>query len=179
MSDPSSVRDRIRLLRDLRAVREYRPDPVPENVLDDIYEVTRWTGSARNLQPWELVVVRERSTLDRLAQFEGYAAHLAGAPLGVVLVMDGDNPEYATYDEGRLAERIMLAAAAHGLGSCIGWWSKPAQEEVKRFLGIPADRIVRTVLAIGDTDDAARRARHRQTEARKPIAEFVHQERFA
>ena len=179
MSDSPTTRDRIRLLRDLRAVREYRPDPVPEVVLDDIYEVTRWTGSARNLQPWELVVVRERATLERLAKFEGYAAHLAAAPLGVVLVMDGENPEYATYDEGRLAERIMLAAAAHGLGSSIGWWSKPAQEDVKRFLGIPADRIVRSVLAIGYTDEAARRARPKRPDVRKPIAEFVHQERFS
>jgi nitroreductase len=179
MSEPSFVRDRIRLLRDLRAVREYRPDPVPEAVLDDVYEITRWTGSARNLQPWDLVVVRERAALARLSKFEGYAAHLAGAPLGVILVMDGENPEYATYDEGRLAERIMLVAAAHGLGSCIGWWSKPAQEEVKGFLGIPADRIVRTVLAIGYPDEAARRARPKRTDARKPIAEFVHQERFS
>lgn len=178
MSDSALVRDRIRLLRDLRAVRDYRPDPVPEAVLDDIYDVARWTGSARNLQPWNLVV-RDRATLGRLAAFEGYASHLARAPLGVVLVMDGDNPEYATYDEGRLAERIMLAAAAHGLGSSIGWWSKPAQEEVKRFLGIPADRVVRTVLAIGYPDDAARRARPKRTDARKPIAAFVHQERFS
>ncbi|HEY7033635.1 MAG TPA: nitroreductase family protein [Thermomicrobiales bacterium] len=179
MSESSSTRDKIRLLRGLRAVREYLPDPVPEAVLDDIYEVARWTGSARNLQPWELVVVRERATLDRLSQFEGYAAHLAGAPLGVVLVMDGANEEYATYDGGRLAERIMLAAAAHGLGSCIGWWSKLGQDEVKRVLGIPADRIVRTVLAIGYPDEAARRALPKPSGFRKPIAEFVHQERFA
>jgi nitroreductase len=179
MSEPTIVRDRIRLLRNLRAVRHFRPDPVPESVLADLYEVTRWTGSAKNLQPWDLVVVRDRPTLDRLAAFEGYAKHLAGAPLGIVLVMDGDNPEFATYDEGRLAERIMLAAAAHDLGSCIGWWSKPAQNEVKHLLDVPADRIVRTVLAIGYPDEAARRALPKRTNARKPIADFVHQERYA
>jgi nitroreductase len=179
MSEPSFVRDHIRLLRDLRAVRHYRPDPVPEAVLDDMYEITRWTGSAENRQPWDLVVIRDRATLDRLAEFEGYAKHLAGAPLAILLVMDNYDPEFATYDEGRLAERLMLAAAAHGLGSCIGWWSKPAQEEVKRFLGIPADRVVRTILAIGYPDEEARRARPKRTNVRKPIAEFVHQERFS
>jgi nitroreductase len=179
MSEPAFVRDRIRLLRDLRAVREYRPDPVPETVLNDIYEVTRWTGSANNLQPWNLIIIRDRVTLTRLAAFAGFAKHLAGAPLGIVLVMDGDNPEFATYDEGRLAERIMLAAAAHGLGSSIGWWTEPAQEEVKQFLGIPAGRIVRTILAIGYPDEAARRTRPRRANARKPIADFVHQERYS
>jgi nitroreductase len=93
--------------------------------------------------------------------------------------MDGDNVEFATYDEGRLAERIMLAAAAHGLGSCIGWWTPPAREEAKAILGVPADRIVRTILAVGFTDEEARRARPRRLNPRKKIAEFVHQERFA
>ena len=77
-----------------------------------------------------------RATLDQLAALEGYARHLTTAPLGIVLVMDGKNEEFATYDEGRLAERIMLVAAAHGLGSCIGWWTNPAREEAKRLLGV-------------------------------------------
>ena len=179
MSDNPCLAEQIRLLRNLRAVRQYLPDPIPQTVLDDVYEVTRWTGSAKNLQPWDLVVVRDREMLDRLSKLEGYAGHLALAPLGIVLVMDGDNPEFATYDEGRLAERIMLAAAAHGLGSSIGWWSKPAQEEVKRLLGVPADRIVRTVLAIGYPDEEARSARPKRSDVRKPIAEFVRQERYS
>jgi nitroreductase len=178
MTDQATTRDRIVLLRNLRAVREFRPDPVPPAVLDDFYEVARWTGSARNLQPWDLVVVRDRATLDRLAALDGYAKHLSGAPLGIVLAMDGDNPEYATYDEGRLAERIMLAAA-HGLGSCIGWWTPGAREEASALLGVPADRIVRTVLAIGYPDEEARRARPKRAHPRKEIAEFVHVERFS
>ncbi len=42
------------------------------------------------MQPWEFVVVRDPAMLRRLAEAEGYAAHLAGAPLGIVLVMRGD-----------------------------------------------------------------------------------------
>ena len=179
MSENPSRRDHIRLLRNLRAVRHFLPDPVPEAALDDIYEITRWTGSAKNLQPWELVAVRDRAMLDRLAALDGYARHLAGAPLGIVLVMDGHNPEFAAYDEGRLAERIMLAAAAHGLGSCIGWWSGVGRDEARALLGIPDDRIVRTVLSIGFPDEEALRARPKNPEARKPIAAFVHHERFS
>jgi nitroreductase len=179
MTDQATIRDRVALLRDLRAVRQYRPAPVPQAVLDDVYEVTRWTGSAENRQPWDLVVVRDRATLDRLAALDGYAAHLSSAPLGIVLVMDSYDPEFATYDEGRLAERIMLAVAAHGLGSCIGWWESSAREEAKALIGVPGDRIVRTVLAIGYPDEDARRTRPKRAHPRKEIAEFVHQERFS
>jgi nitroreductase len=178
MSDPSHTQSQIRLLRDLRAVRHFRPEPIPAAILDDIYEVTRWTGSAKNLQPWDLVIVEDRATLDQLSELEGYVRHLAGAALGIVLVMDNNNPEFAAYDEGRLAERIMLAAAAHGLGSCIGWWSGDARETARTLLGAPPDRITRTVLSIGYPDEAAHRARPKPAEVRKPIASFVHHERF-
>jgi nitroreductase len=94
---------------------------VPQEVVDDILEVARWSGSASNRQPWELVVIRDRDTLGALARVQGYAHHLADAPLGIVLAMAGERAEQETYDEGRLAERIMLAALAHGVGSSVGW----------------------------------------------------------
>ena len=80
MSEAGIVTERIAFLRSLRAVRGFRPDPVPRGVVDDILEVARWTGSASNRQPWELVVVRDQETLRALAEVKGYASHLAGAP---------------------------------------------------------------------------------------------------
>jgi len=176
--EDATAQSHIRLLRDLRAVRHFLPDPIPADVIDDISEIARWTGSAKNLQPWDLVIVQERATLDQLADLEGYVRHLAGAPLGIVLVFDNDNPEFAAYDEGRMAERIMLAAAAHGLGSCIGWWSGPGRDTARTIVGAPDDRIVRTVISIGYPDEAAHRARPKPAEVRKPIASFVYHERF-
>ncbi len=73
MADIRTLRDRISFLRSLRAVRRFRPDPVPQEVVDELLEVARWTGSARNLQPWELVVIRDRETLGALAEVRGYA----------------------------------------------------------------------------------------------------------
>ena len=115
MTEARTAADLISFLRSLRAVRRFRPDPVPQEVVDDILEVARWSGSASNRQPWDLVVIRDRETLGALARLEGYAGHLAGAPLGIVLVMAGERATQETYDEGRLAERVMLAAWAHGV----------------------------------------------------------------
>jgi nitroreductase len=93
-TDQRTARDRIYFLRSLRAVRSFRPDPVPQEVLDDVLEVARWSGSASNKQPWEIVVIREGDTLRSLASVGGYAGHLAGAPLGIVLVMAGERAEH-------------------------------------------------------------------------------------
>ncbi len=179
MADTQTAKDRIAFLRALRAVRQFRPDPVPQDVVDDLLEVARWTGSARNRQPWELVVIRDRGTLRTLAGLEGYAGHLAGAPLGIVLVMSGERPEHETYDEGRLSERIMLAASAHGLGSSIGWIIRDGRAAAREILGIPPERAVRTVISLGYPDeDPPLRGRSALPQGRKPLAAFVHEERY-
>jgi nitroreductase len=176
-----SPREAIAFVKGLRQIRQLRTDPLPQDALDDILEVARWTGSARNIQPWDVILIRERATLDALAHVEGgRAPHLANAAAGLALVMAGD-PEHVdwdTYDEGRMAERIMLAAAAHSIGSAIGWFKDASAEEAKRLLGVPAPRLLRTTVSLGYVDEAAYSARNRPAQPRKPLQEVLHQERW-
>jgi nitroreductase len=169
---------RSSFLRSLKAVRSFLTDPIPDEVVDDILRVARWSGSASNRQPWEIIVIRNRDMLEALATVEGYADHLAGAPLGIVLVMAGDRAEQEAYDEGRLAERIMLAAWAHGVGSSIGWIVGSGRDLAKNLLGIPPKRMVRTAISLGYPDETARRPRKDPGAARKPLSEIVYEERY-
>ena len=181
MNNAETSQKLIALLRSLRAVRQFRPDPVPQEVVDTVLEVARWSGSASNRQPWEFVVIRKRETLQALAAVEGYAGHLAGAPLGIVLVMAGESGQFEqeTFDEGRLSERIMLAAAAYGVGSSIGWFRRSGEAAAREILGIPAERLVRTAISLGYPDEEARRSRPKHAQARKPLADIVHEERYS
>jgi nitroreductase len=177
----STVAQQIEFLRGLRQIRQLKPDPVPADALRDILDVARWTGSARNIQPWDLVVIHERATLQTLAAIpDGRGAHLAYAGVGIALVMSGnlENPDFDTYDEGRLSERIMLAADAHGLGSAIGWFRGGAGEEARRILGVPPERLLRTIMSIGVIDTDGYRARQRPTQPRRPLSEMVREERW-
>jgi nitroreductase len=181
MTDRQTTGDRIAFMRGLRAIRDFLATPLPDTVVDAIIQVGHSTGSAFTPQPWELVVVRDRETLRSLAGATIYARHLAGAALGIVVVMAGEveRVEHETYDEGRLSERIMLAAAAHGVGACVGWVRGPTEAAVKSILGIPAGRRVRTLISVGYPDEQAHRARPRKERPpRKPLSEIVHQERF-
>ncbi len=181
---PQAVRDKsdqIALLRGLRQIRPLRPEPVPEAALADILDVARWTGSARNIQPWDLVVIQERATLKALGTITGgRGPHLVNAGAGIALVMSGDleHPDFDTYDEGRLSERIMLAATVHGLGSAIGWFKEAASIEAKRILGVPQERLLRTIMSIGFVDVEGYRRRTRPAHPRKPLGEIVHHERW-
>lgn len=176
MTDKAIASDRTRFLLSLRAVRQFRGDPVPQEVVDDVLEVARLSGSASNKQPWELVVVRDQETLQALAGVEGYAGHLAGAALGIVPVMAGEREEQEAYDEGRLCEQIMLAAHDHNVGSSIGWFVRGGRSEAKRLLGVPQGRTLRTAISLGYADESARRGRGGP--ARKPLNEIVHEERY-
>jgi nitroreductase len=178
MTETRGAEDRTSFLRSLRAIRSFRHDPVPQEVIDDVLNVARWSGSASNKQPWEIIVIRDRETLDALAAVEGYAGHLAGAPLGIVLAMAGDRAEQEAYDEGRLSERIMLAAWAHGVGSSIGWIVGSGRDATKDLLGIPHERMVRTTISLGYPDETVRRPRKGTGAARKPLSEIVHEERY-
>lgn len=168
-----------RFLRTLRAVREYTPEPIADDVVEDILEVGRWSGSASNRQPAEIVVVRDPAVKQQIA--EGGVRAAAGAALALVLVTAG-NPEtrdLEILDEGRLIERLLLAAKAHGLGANIGTLKGDGPNVIREALGIPAERRVWTVVTLGHIDLQARRARAKSpTAGRKPMEEFAHWDRY-
>jgi nitroreductase len=170
-------------MRSLRVVRRFTDTPVPAAVLDDMLEVARWTGTSKNTQPWHLVVVRERETLRALAKLGQFAGHVAGANVAIALVMDGKNN---AFDCGRLAERLMLAAWAHGVGSCIGSiWPDDNERAAKELLGVPQERWLHEVISFGyDTPDEAGSPRGRpgastlRSLGRRALSELVSWERY-
>ena len=175
MTEMSPPTDPIRLLTSLRAVREYDGRPVPGSVLDDILRVARWSGSASNDQPWDFIVVRDRETIARLAGVDGSAAFAAGAPLVIVIALVGEKKLRESYDEGRVSERMMLAAHAHGVGANTGWFSPTGGAAVKEMLGIPEGKWVRSMVAFGYP---ASTGRSPKPDVRKPLAEIAHDGRF-
>jgi nitroreductase len=180
MPGTETTQNIIALLKRLRAIRQFRPDPVPQEVVDAVLEVARWSGSAGNRQPWEFVVIRNRETLRALAMLEGFAHHLAGAALGIALVMANEQGqvEQEAFDEGRLSERIMLAASAYGVGSSIGWFTGSGRAAAKTILDVPKEKLVHTAISLGYPDEEAIRARPKRAQARKPLSELVYVERY-
>jgi nitroreductase len=170
-------------LRSLRSVRRFADRSIADDVLHDVLDVARWTGSSKNTQPWHIVVARDRNTLLELAKCGPYAGHLAGAQAAIVLVMQDGNRRY---DEGRLAQNVMLAAWAHGVGSCIGsLYPEPNVRRARELLGVPADRWLHTAISLGYPADAnaLRLSANRGNLSEVPIgrvelAELVSWERF-
>jgi nitroreductase len=179
MTDPQPARPLLRTMRRVRSVRSFRPDPVPDEFLTDILEVARWTGSGSNAQPWMFIIVRERATLSAIAAASPNVRHVAGAAAVILIIMDGDMPEIETFDEGRVAERILIAATALGLASAIGWIVPAAAPAVGALLGVPEGRRVRTLVSLGYPTEEGSRPKSAPGTARRPLAEIARFERFS
>jgi nitroreductase len=150
--------------------REFKPDPVPEDVLQKVLEAGRWSPSQRNRQPWHFIVVRDRETLKQLAAMAPSGPYLADAPLAIAVVTDGARAPLI--DGTRAISSMQLVAWEEGLGSC--WVGGMDRDGVKRLLGVPEACEVITVLPFGYPTETARRLRKR----RKPLAQMAHRERF-
>jgi len=167
-----------RTLRQVRQTRDYRPDPVPEEALLDVLNVARWTGSVTNTQPWSFVVVTDADAKRRMAEAAPNTPHIGIAPVVIVVVKEPKGVETDHFDEGRLAERIMIAARAHGLDSGIGRARGDAQAEIGRILGVPEDLTVRTMVSVGYPTQEGARPKSKPGTARRPLETFIHRERF-
>lgn len=138
-------------LRTPRATRWFTEEPVAERDIRSICEVARWTGSARNRQPWRLRVATEPDLRRRLSTLGDYALHLANAPAVLAIAVDPELGGRDTpFDEGRLCQSIVLAAHALGLGSCpVTLHPEQNVAAAGRLLGLTARWQVRHVVALG------------------------------
>lgn len=168
----------LRTMRRLRAVRDFADAPVDDGALREVLRVARWSGSAENRQPWRFVVVRDRDLRDRLAALAPDAPQVGRAPVVIAVVMPGEKAILDAFDEARATERILLAAAALGLGAALAWVPQAARAEAASLLGVPEGRLLRTVVAIGHPAAAAEATRRPSGSARLPLETLVHDGRW-
>ncbi len=175
-----SPRERVRPLVRTRQVREFTPEPPTDAELEALTEVARWSGSSRNSQPWRFIVIRDPATIARIHDLGvPQTRSLLTAHAAIAIVLDGaeGDVEHA-YDEGRAAERLLIAAGLLGLAAGVAWIFPQLRAEVGSVLGLPADRFVRTIVAIGHPTEAAERPKSAPGAARLPRSETVFSERW-
>jgi nitroreductase len=164
----------------LRVVREFAERPIEEWAVERILNAGRRAGSSKNLQRWVFIVCRERPHLAELASLGPWAGHLAGAAIGIALVSPDPRapgaPLSITWDLGRAAQNMMLAAWELGIGSV------PAtvydQARARELLGHPADWHCEYILSFGYPADPAVLTAPKRPGGRRALAEVVHEERW-
>lgn len=163
-----------------RSVREFTDQPVRREDIIQIVNAARLSGSAKNRQPWQFVVVTERATLQALSQCGPWCKHLAGAAFGVVLtVEDLHTPETLTtpFDLGRASQNMILAAWELGIVSCMATIYEP--DQARAALGIPETIDVPWAISFGyPQPEADPRNRLPRAEGRHSLDEVVRWEKW-
>ena len=163
-----------------RAVREFADRPIEPDRLERILDAGRRAHSAKNLQRWAFIVVRDRERLRELSALGPFAGHLAGAAVAVALVTpDPRGPKGSLsimWDIGGAAAQMMVVAWELGIGSC------PATvyeaDRARELLRYPADMHCEHILSFGYPRDPSVMARPNRPGGRRPTGELVHEDHW-
>jgi nicotinate-nucleotide--dimethylbenzimidazole phosphoribosyltransferase len=170
------------VIAERRDIRRFRPDPVPEDVLQRVLGAAHRAPSVGLMQPWRMIVVADqerRSAVRLLAQrerlrqadrFDERARHfldqkiegIVEAPLGVVVCCDHGDPEAEILGRGTIPETDVYSTAcaiqnlwlaARAEGLGIGWVSFYRPQDLRDLLGIPARVDPMAYLCLGWPDE--------------------------
>ena len=165
------------ILMGRRSIRKYHPDPVPEEMVEQMLEAGRWAPSASNRQPWRFVVVRDEQIRKAVAQHAGIAVirftFVEEAPLLIMLLGDRSNPVYRTFlheDVGLAGAQIMLQAHALGLGTC--WLGGIDKDAIAKILRVPETMEIVGMLAVGFPAESPK------PRPRKPLEDLFYRDVF-
>jgi nitroreductase len=166
-----------------REVREYTDRSVPEDVVTKILEAGRASGSSKNTQPWRFVVLKERQHRHDLADAMMAPRNLDRCAVAIAVVLLNDR---LRFDAGRVAQNMMVAAWALGVGSCPNSVRPDEQDRVRQDLGAPADSAIATIITLGYPAPGQPRPRPKADPEkilakvnRLALEELVHRERFS
>ena len=161
-----------------RSIRCFAPEEVSEEEPETLLKAAMAAPSAVAKDPWRFVVVRNKTTLSRLAGVLPNGQMLATAPLGIIVGGDIEAAHdrqlsYLLQDCAAAIENLLLAAHILGLGAC--WLGIHPREErirgVREILGLPASVIPISGIAIGRPDE------HKEARTRFR-ADYVHHEKW-
>ena len=123
-----------------RSVREYLDKEISDSDIDKIIEAGIMAPSAKNQQPWEFIVIKDKNTLTKLS--EKLSPLYAKSNVTIILCMRNDDlfsPTRREQDMSACIENMMLEATYLGIGSCwIGTYPDPERmNPLIEILNIP------------------------------------------
>jgi nitroreductase len=149
-----------------RSVRKYTGEPVPDELLWKVMEDCRRAPTSMNSESYYYVVIRDREKREFIAGLRGpNSAPIAASPIAVAICSDSGKTKRPEQDGCIGAYHFLLAAHAHGLGTC--WIAAMDRDDAKDALGIPKDHYVATVTPLGFP--AERPAAHQKRAARDMV----------
>ena len=126
----------INNMKTRRSIRKYKPDMIPEDVLNRIIEAGTYAATGMGKQSPIIIAVTNKEIRDKFSKMNAEIMGVDsdpfyGAPVVLIVLADKERPTYV-YDGSLVMGNLMLAAHAEGIGSC---WIHRAKEEFESAEG--------------------------------------------
>ncbi|MFA6358100.1 MAG: nitroreductase family protein [Candidatus Omnitrophota bacterium] len=165
--------ENLKLLKIRRSVRNFQNKSIPQGELEEIVDAARFAPTARNVQPWEFVVVTDKNTLNHLAQAAENGRFIAQA--AACIVVFSIDTKYFLEDGSAATCNILLAATALGIGSCwVAGDKKSYCQEVTDLLNAPKDMKLISLIALGYPEEK----NAFKAVVKKELRDLIHWEKF-
>ena len=120
----------LQAIKERRSVRKYKPDMVPQELIDQVIEAGLWAATGKSMQSSIIVAVTNKAVRDKLSAINAKIMGVTsdpfyGAPVVLIVLAAKSNANHV-YDGSLSMGNMMLAAHALGLGSC--WINRARQE---------------------------------------------------
>jgi nitroreductase len=140
--------DFIEVIKKRRSVRDFADKPIPRDALEKIVDAARFAPTARNVQPWEFLVVTDKEALKKIAAIAEHGKFIVNA--GAVIFVFSIDTKYYLEDCSAATQTAMLAAEALGIGSCwVAGDKKPYAGEFNLLFGVPINCKLVSIIALG------------------------------
>lgn len=158
-----------------RSIRKFTEEPVKDEDTGIILEAARRAPSGLNNQPWKFIVVKNKSTMEKLAECTHYSNIIQNAPLLIAVYLDTGTMYNRTKDiqaVGASIQNMLLACCDLGLGAV--WLGEILNNagKVNLILDCPDSMELMAVLAIGKPAESGKKT------PRKELNEIVCMERY-
>ena len=132
----------MEIIKNRRSVRDFTNEEIADSDIRKIIGAGIAAPSARNQQPWEFIVIKDRNILNKLS--EKLSPLYAKSKVTIILCMRKDNPMSPTrtaQDMSACMQNMILEATHLEIGSCwIGTYPDPDKmTPLVDILKIPAN----------------------------------------
>ena len=182
----------IELIKDHRSIRDFKPDQIETNIIEEIVKAAQAMPNSINGQQTSIIVVTDKEKKAKVAELAGGQTWIDQAPLFLLFVIDFYKTDLAaqkngvtqvihesvegtmagTFDAGLNMGAAIVAAESLGLGIVPIGGIRRSPEEIIALFNLPEKVFPVAGLAIGYPNS------HSHQKPRLPLNTFKHDESY-
>lgn len=163
----------ITVIQSRHSCRKFKDEEIPQEFVRKALECASKAATARNVQPWIFVTVKNKETLAKIAELAPNGKFLAEAGIGFLVFGEKDHT-FVVEDCSAATQNLLLALHAYGYGACwIAGDKREYAEDVRKLVNVPDKYKLISIVAAGVPDVGGIALAEK-----KPLADIVFEEKY-